>query len=113
MRISRNQTAIYWAPDGVDSFGQPTFTDLVEIACRWENKNEVFIDKTAREARSTAVIYPDQELQEEGMLFLGTLDDLSSGQENDPRSIADAGEIKAVGSSPNLKATSLFYKAWI
>ncbi len=113
MRIARNQTAVYWAPTGRNYAGLTTFGTPVEIACRWEERNEIYISSNAQEERSSAVVYPESQVVNEGLLFLGTLNDLSSGQEADPRSITGIQEIKAVQNSINVKATETVYKVWV
>jgi len=113
MRIQRNQTAVYWAPAAADGFGGRTYGTPSEIAVRWENRQEVYIDKEAREARSLAVVYPDRALVTEGLLYLGTLLSLNSGEEADPFSIDGIQEIKSVQSSPAVKGAEAFYKVWL
>jgi hypothetical protein len=113
MRIPRKQTAVYWAPTGQDGYGEHTYAQPVELAVRWEERNELFINKEGREVRSEVVVYPIQALQNEGLLYLGLLSGLTDPQKANPRSIAGIHEIKAVQSLPNFKATQFIHRAWM
>jgi len=113
-----NQTAVYWGNPVDDGYGGKDFDDPVEIACRWEDKISVMSDAQGNQFVSKSVVYVLQDLDEEGYLFLGTLDDLdedtdSSGSYYDPRVIDQAFEIKAFDKSPNLKATEFVRKAYL
>ena len=113
MKVARPQTAVYWAPYLSDGFGNVTFADPVEIAVRWENKIELFIDNQGKEQKSAAVVYPVSAVLLEGYLYLGTLLALSSAEENDPKSIITAKEIRGVSASINIRGTQTLYKAWL
>ena len=113
MKVARPQIAVYWASYLSDGFGNVTFADPVEIAVRWENKVELFIDNQGKEQKSAAIVYPASVVQIEGYLYLGTLLALSSAEENDPKSIATAKEIRGVSTSINVKGTQTLYKAWL
>lgn len=87
-----NQQAVYWGNPQNDGQGGFTYDAPVEIACRWEEMRQVVTDNKGNEITSRAVIFVPQDLNEEGMLFLGTLDDLydlesesSAEVLNDPR----------------------------
>lgn len=111
---ARNQDAVYWAPDGVNGFGQPTFADPVEIKCRWVDKQETFVDgRTGDEALSSAIVYPDQAVVLNGQLYLGTLADLNSAQTADPLTFAGAKEIKGLDNTPSRAGQTIVRKAWL
>ena len=112
MKVARPQTAVYWAPSTLDGFGNVTFADPIEIAVRWENKVELFIDDKGKEQKSAAVVYPISAVLLEGYLYLGELLDLSSAEENDPKSTT-AKEIRGVSVSINVRGTQMLYKAWL
>ena len=113
MKIARPQTAVYWTPSTLDGFGNVTFATPVEIAVRWENKVELFIDNQGKEQKSAAVVYPVSEVKLEGYLYLGTLDDLSPAEESNPKSVTTAKEIRGVSASINIKGTQTLYKTWL
>lgn len=113
MKISRNQTCVYWAPNGFNTFGEQQFVDPVEVNCRWEDKAQQFVDKEGKESVSSSIIYPAQALLLGGYVCLTTLAALSSEEEGDPKTVSGAKEIRNVSASTNIKATEWFYKAWL
>lgn len=110
----RKQKAVYW--DGstqVDGFGTPIYQTPVEIDVRWEIKNELYIDKYGNEKTSKSIVYPDTELEENGYLYLGKLDDLSVEQKADPKLLEDAYIISAIQKTPDLNNIEILFKVWL
>jgi hypothetical protein len=115
--IIRNckQTAVYWGNPVNDGMGGFTFDDPVEIACRWENINEIFIAPNGDELVAKSIIYVLQDVDHEGCLYLGTLDDLleSDGEsigELVPSEIEGAQIIKRFDKIPVLGSTTEFLR---
>ena len=112
-----NQTCVYWGNPVNDGEGGKTFDDPVELACRWEEMVQVVTDAKGNEVTSRALVYLLQDVDEEGMLFLGTLTDLSSAEEDDPLGI-EAGDhsgqkayvIKRFQKIPALGSTTEFVR---
>lgn len=101
------QTAVYWANPVADGYGDRTYDDAVEIKCRWQNKNSVIKSANGEEIVVTAEVFVTQDLDEQGMLWLGDLDDLDS----DPQPVASgASLIVKVDKSPSLGSTSDFIR---
>lgn len=81
----RKQTAVYWAPDttytpnGRDDYGQRVYLPGVEIACRWEDVVEEFLDDNGDRQVSRSMVYPDRICAKGGKLWLGDSDDLEDG----------------------------------
>jgi len=113
MALKRNQTAVYWAPSSPDTFGQITFVAPVEVDCRWEDKPELFKDSQGVEQRSSSIVYPDQAVLVGGYMYLGTLSELSAGEQANPKTVSAAKEIGASSTIPNLRGTKAVYKAWL
>lgn len=67
------QKAVYWGSPTEDGFGGKTFADPVEIACRWEDMQQIVTDAKGNEITSRALVFVLQDVDEEGMLYLGTL----------------------------------------
>ena len=89
-------TCVYWALQSnesgglaYDDYGQPIYTDPVELRCRWVDKNEEFIDPEGTRHVSKAVVYVESDVDIGGMLFNGVLTDVVNL--NDPRSEDDQG----------------------
>jgi len=111
------QTAVYWAVTGRDGEGGFTYADPVEIKCRWEDMRQVVVDNKGNEVTSRAQVFVLQDLTEEGMLYLGTLDDLydlnsesSAGGLDSPVDIAGAYIIKRFQKIPALGSKTEFLR---
>jgi len=104
----RKQNAVYWAPASVDGYGDRGFSSPVEIECRWDDTNELFLDDDGNEVMARSTIYPDRVLAMGGMLKEGELD---SSMGDDPAEYSDAYEIRSFQKIPNLKNTEVLYIA--
>ena len=97
------QTAVYWGTPTSDGYGGFTFADPVEIDCRWYDSTRLFVDDKGKEAVSQARVQVKQDLDKDGMLYLGTLDDLDSTEEADPRTVDGAYPILRFDKSITIK----------
>ena len=112
------QTAVYWAAPSADGFGGMSFSDPVELTppngVRWDEKVQLIMDKgitsTGKEIVSNAVVLLNQDVEEQGYLYLGSLDDLDSGEQDDPLTVEGAYEIKQVEKIPLFKSTDEFVR---
>ena len=95
------ETAVYWAPDSPDAYGQPTFAEPVEIAVRWETDNQEFVGPDGEQEVSKAVVYSGVDLAENGVLLYGKLTE--SVDQDDPFANAGAHRIRRFQSVPFLK----------
>lgn len=77
-----NQSAVYWGNPQDNGYGGFTYDDPVEIKCRWEDMHQVVTATNGEEVVSRAVVYVDIDLEENGVIYLGTMEDLieSSGE---------------------------------
>ncbi len=107
------QTAVYWGNPQNDGYGGATFDSPVQIRVRWEDKQEIFQDAEGREVRSVAVVYPQQDLDLGGFLYLGTLADSGLDSDPIPKEVPEAMEIKQWGKVSNLRGTKFVRKAWL
>lgn len=98
--------ATYWPPAGTGATGSMSYGAPVSIICRWQNKNDLFVDSLGRQQVSSAVVYPGAEVETEGMLARG--EHVSA----DPFSVG-AKQIMAVGDSPDLDDDLTLYKVWL
>ena len=105
------QDLVYWASPQNDGTGSLTFATAVEIKCRCEYKIEQVIDDKGEETVSRARIYVDQELDEGGYVYLGTLDD--SNVESDPVPSTTIGSMRIISFEkvPSLVSGKYLYKA--
>jgi hypothetical protein len=120
--IARNcpQIAVYWGNPKDDGFGSKTFDDPIEIKCRWEDKLQVITADNGVKYLSRAVVFLTQDVDIEGMLFLGTLDQLetlygdsaqeSSGVYFNPFDVDGICIVKRFEKTPGLRSTSVFLR---
>ncbi len=107
------QTAVYWGSPVSDGQGGRTFDNPVELAVRWEERHDLFVDPQGQEKQSSAIVYIGQDVVVGAYLFLGDLDDLSSAEEDDPMNVDGAYEIRQFDKTSDLKATSFLRRAWL
>jgi hypothetical protein len=108
-----NQDAVYWGSPANDGYGGLTFADPVQIHVRWEDKQVMFVDASGKDMLSQAVVYVDRALEIDGYLYLGTLDDLSSGELVNPLLVAEAYPVRGRSSSPDFRAQKFVRKVWL
>lgn len=103
----RRQKAVYWAnpvPDGTGGF---RFDLPVQIDCRWEDSQELYVDDQAGQVLSKAKVYVDRDVKPGEYLWLGKLTDLPAGVGH-PLEAQLGGGLIRIGSFnkvPNMKAT--------
>jgi len=105
------QTAVYWGSPTNSGYGGYTYATPVEIGVRWEDVKETFVDKEGKETVSRAKIFVTQDLDEDGYLYLGTLDDFDSTVDTDaPREIVGCFPIKRFDKIPMIRKTDEFVR---
>ena len=107
------QTAVYWGSPTNDGYGGFTYADPVEISCRWEYKRELFMDNEGRQLISNAGVQVSQDLDIQGLLFLGDLDDLDSDQEESPIGVDGVFEIKQLDKIPTINGSAYYREVWL
>ena len=105
-----NQKAVYWALLAKDGYGGFTWSDPVEIDCRWVDICKVIMDGRGKEIVSRAKIIVSQDLDEQGMLYLGYMANLTASQLSDPKTVDDAYEIKRFDKVPSIDEEDLFFR---
>jgi len=92
LRRQFKQKCVYWGSPVNDGQGGYTFADPVELDCRWERMDQIVKDDKGKEFTSRAVIFLGQDVDYDGLLYLGTLDNLydivdesSAGILDDPK----------------------------
>ena len=107
------QTAVYWGSPVDNGYGGKTFADPAEISCRWEDiveRIERVGDRMSEEIVSRAQVYVTQDVEEQGYLFLGTLDDLSVAEKADPTENKKAYMITRFDKTPVMRKTNEFLR---
>ena len=125
------QTAVYWGAPTPDGYGGKTYSDPVEISCLWDDTLEVIKDERGEEIICKARVLVTQDLEEGGMLYLGTLEDLGIvvggnvvmgglgtgnivlaglSKMSHPEDVEDAYEITIVKKIPMIRSTSEYVR---
>ena len=107
------QTAVYWGNPRSDGYNT-IYDEPVEIACRWDGSTKLITDAKGNQIVAVAQVLVTQDLDVDGLLYLGELADLDSGQEDDPSTVADAYKIKKLDKNPEFRSTTKFVRvAWL
>lgn len=114
MFTTRNQKqyAVYWGNPVNHGSGNYTYDDPVEIKCRWTNSNKLIYGTTGLAYTCVAEIFVSQDLDYGGMLWLGRLADIPSGDLDDPTAVG-ALMIRRFDKTPTVKATHFVRKAFV
>lgn len=114
--LTRNcpQVCVYWGTPNPDGYGGYIWAEPVELACRWEDKEQLIRLDDGNQISSRAIVYVLQDVDLEGIMYLGTLALLTALEEDDPESIDKAYVIKKFEKSPVLGSTTEFMrKVWL
>lgn len=95
------QKAAYWAKATQDGYGDYTYSEPIEINCRWSTKTEMVKNSKGEEVVSTAKVYVDRILEIEGFLSLG---ELTVSTPASPESDKNAYAIIRIDEVPNVNA---------
>lgn len=106
----RRQFAVYWGPSTPDQYGQKTFVEPVELRVRWEDVSEVFMGRNGVEQVSRSKVYVPIDVQEDGVLWLGRLNDIADGV---PFLNSKAWVIRKFEKLPTLKADQFLRTAYL
>lgn len=104
------QTAVYWAPVAATGYGGFTFDEPVEIQVRWDEKTAVVTALNGQEFICDVAVLVTQDLKPHGYLFLGMINDLDSGQMEDPMTVPMAFPIVVWEKIPMIKSTREFVR---
>ena len=107
----RKQTAVWWERESApDTYGRFSFNAPVEIACRWDDTLQEFLDAQGEKRLSQAVAYVDRIMKPGDRLMRGSLE---SDLTDDPIPVEGAFEIKRFDQNPNFKATETLLTAFM
>src|SRR5512135_3684277 len=79
-----NHTAVYWSAPTNDGYGGFSYGQPVELECRWEEAAKLFNNREGQEIIGAIAVQVTVDVEQNGMMKLGTLDDLESADYNDP-----------------------------
>jgi hypothetical protein len=115
----RVQFVVYWPPLGINEVsGQRTYGTPIELRVRWEDVEEIFIDSGGRERRSMSKCYPGDDLEEEGILWPGNLEEgiletLPIGASANPKLAFGSRKIQKFEKIPTIEADDFYRCAWM
>jgi hypothetical protein len=104
------QTAVYWGSPTNDGYGGITYDDPVEISVRWENTTKLITIADGQQYTCLAEVIVNQDVDVNGYLYLGVLDDLTESEQSDPKSVEGAYRIKRFDKIPMIKKTDEFVR---
>jgi hypothetical protein len=104
------QTAVYWGNPTPDGYGKMVYDDPIEISCRWTDTTRVINSANGDQIVCRAEVMVTQDLDYQGMLYLGSLDDLDSDEAVNPTLIPTAYEIKRFDKVPMIFETNEFVR---
>ena len=104
------QTAVYWGTPANDGYGKITFDAPVEIAVRWDASDRVLTSSTGAQHISRAEVIVNQDVDEEGYLYLGVLEGLTVAQKADPKLVTGAYIIMRFDKVPMIFKTDEFVR---
>lgn len=103
------QTCVYWAPGDLDAYGKATFSDPVQLSCRWEKLVKEIISPDGTQTRPEIHVMLGEDVLEGGILMFGTLEDVI--EDVPPIQNKEAFEIYQFKKIPNIRATKFFRQA--
>ena len=105
-------TAVYWGSPVNAGGGAVTFADPVEIDCRWDDRQEKFVNERGEDSISESVVYTNQALALGGYLMRGTLSDLQSDDER-PLAYNLARPIRALSAIDSIDGSLTVHTAFL
>lgn len=110
-RFSRflKDDVVYFAPGAVQANGQYAYAAPVVLKALWLEATEEFLDRNGAKQVSKTVVFLPQDVQLLGVLWLGTIADLTS--ESEPFMNPGAYEIRGFTKAHRLRKTTDFVRA--
>ena len=100
LRTMLTHKCVYWSTPVPDGFGGYTFTNAIELNCRWEDVNERFVSDDNTENISQAKVYVDEDVEVGGYVMLASVGDITVT--DNPESLSEAYKIKRFDKLPTL-----------
>jgi hypothetical protein len=104
------QTAVYWGNPTPGGSGKMTYDPPVEIRCRWQDTKKVVTDNNGVQVICSAELLVTKDLDEQGWVYLGSLDEITDAQETDPMLLNGAYQIKQFDKIPMIYSTTEFVR---
>ncbi len=102
------QECTYWGSPVQGGFGDMVFSSPVKLACRWEDRNEKFVNAQGEEQVSNAIVWTFDQLEVGGYLIR---DDYTAT--SDPTTLDDALVIARSDELPDLRGLNMERRAFL
>jgi len=102
------QKAVYWGAPKSDGYGGYTFSEPVEIDCRWEGVTELITNKNGKEVVSNAKVLVTLDLDKGGYLHLGTMEE--GVDYSNPKDIEETYVIQKIEKIPMIRSATEFVR---
>ena len=99
------QKCTYWGRPTKNAWGDRTYPSPAILSCHWEEKAQLFIDKTGAESNSHAVVLVESEVEIDGSLFFGESD------EDNPNNQDGSDTIRMVERVATIRGNVVSYRA--
>lgn len=99
------QTCCYFGNPTPDGYGSYSFSQPIEIPCRWTDSIQVVSDGKGNDIVCKSVVMVDRDITELGMMWLGLLANLTTEQKAAPVSIPGAYTVKRFDKIPLIKGS--------
>lgn len=107
----RKQKAIWWQRSaGTDRYGKFSYSDPVEIDCRWEDAIGEMLSPTTEKHMAMTTVYVDRDMSVGDRLQLG---EMESDTPANPLDSATSYEVERFEKLPNLKNTEYLRTAYL
>lgn len=102
-----NQVATLWTRTGLDRYGKGTYERTDDLACRWEDRSELILNKHGQEIVSRSRVFFGQDIPLEAYLYLG------SSAASDPTTVKGAFEVQQRKMTPDLRNLQQLHVAFL
>jgi hypothetical protein len=113
IRKALKDSAVFWASPVSDGSGGFVYAAPASILCRWEDKQERFVNSEAVEVTSSAVVRVDRDMSLGGILFQGQLASLSAEEIANPLLLPGARKIEAIRKIRDLANRAFERTVWL
>lgn len=103
LKTKCKQTAVYWPAPEPDEYGKNVYGTPYEIPCLWSGSKTLIKNDNGQEVVSKAKVHVINDLDDQGMIWKGKLDDLTEDEKANPILVKDAFEIKEFIKIPSFR----------
>lgn len=104
------QDVVYWGNPQNNGFGTFSYDPPIALKCYWQEKEQILSNENEKAVISRAIVHLPQDVVLDGLLWLGKLDDLTTEEQNDPKSISGVVIIKRFEKTPLIRSTTVFLR---